>query len=102
MQKIADLGGGGGYFINVRNTHVCYMKYVTYWYQNFTCCEELVCILHSVKLTKCDRGAYNVLEINMGVCPRLGFDNITLINCLGYDFYIYDAYEFLCNSTVSL
>ena len=59
---------GGGYFINVRNTHVCYMefdfvrilhkvcdigtKYMTYWYQFSTCCEELVPILHSVKFTK--------------------------------------------------
>ena len=24
----------------------------------------------------------------MGVCPRLEFDDIMLINCLGYDFYI--------------
>ena len=59
-----------GYFINVRNMHVCYIKfdfmrvfhkvgdigtkYVTYWYQFFTCCEKLVPILHSVKFTKCE------------------------------------------------
>ena len=36
-----------------------------------------------------------VWEINMGVCPRLEFDNIMFINCLGYDFYIYGAFEFL-------
>ena len=30
------------------------MKYVTYWYQFFTCCEELVPILHSVKFANCD------------------------------------------------
>ena len=42
-----------------------------------------------------------VWEINMGVCPRLGFDNI-FINCLGYDFYIYGAFEFLCNSIANL
>ena len=30
-----------------------------------------------------------VWEINMGVCPRLEFDNIMFINCLGYDFYIW-------------
>ena len=36
----------------------------------------------------------------MGVCPRLEFDNIMFINCLGYDFYIYGAFEFLCNSIV--
>ena len=41
------------------------------------------------------RGSYKVWEINMGVCPRLKFDNITLINCLGYDFDIYGAFEFL-------
>ena len=27
-----------------------------------------------------------VWEINMGVCPRLEFDNIMCINCLGYGF----------------
>ena len=44
------------------------------------------------------RGSYKVWEINMGVCPRLEFDNIMFINCLGYDFYIYDAFDFLWNS----
>ena len=44
------------------------------------------------------RGSFMVWEINMGVCPRLKFDNIMLINCLGYDFYIYGAFKFLCNS----
>ena len=39
-----------------------------------------------------------VWEINMGVCPRLEFDNIMFINYLGYDFYIYGTFEFLCNS----
>ena len=34
-----------------------------------------------------------VWEINMGVCPGLIFDNM-----FGYDFYIYGAFEFLCNS----
>ena len=43
-----------------------------------------------------------VWEINMGVCPRLEFDYIMLFNCLGYDFYIYGAFEFLCNSIVNL
>ena len=28
-----------------------------------------------------------VWEHNMGVCPRLEFDNIMFINCLGYEFY---------------
>ena len=43
-----------------------------------------------------------VWEINMGVCPRLEFDNIMVINCLGNDFYIYGAFEFLCNSIANL
>ena len=30
----------------------------------------------------------------MGVYPRLEFDNIMFINCLGYDFYIYGAFDF--------
>ena len=41
-----------------------------------------------------ERGSFMVWEINMGVCPRLEFDNIMFINCLGYDFYIYGAFEF--------
>ena len=40
------------------------------------------------------RGCYKAWEINMGVCTRLEFDNIMLINCLGYDFYICDAFAF--------
>ena len=48
------------------------------------------------------RGSYKVWEINMGVCPCLEFDNIMLINCLGYDFYIYGAFEILCNSIANL
>ena len=48
------------------------------------------------------RGSFMVWEINMGVCPRLEFDNIMFINCLGYDFYIYGAFEFLCNSNANL
>ena len=44
-----------------------------------------------------------VLEIYMGVCPRLEFNTcIMFINCLGYDFYIYGAFEFLCNSIANL
>ena len=43
-----------------------------------------------------------VWEINMGVCPRLEFDNIMFISCLGYGFYIYGAFEFLCNSIANL
>ena len=43
-----------------------------------------------------------VWEINMGVCPRLEFKNIMFINFLGYEFYIYVAFEFLCNSIANL
>ena len=43
-----------------------------------------------------------VWEINMGVCPRLDFDNIMLFNCLGYNFNICGAFEFLCNSIANL
>ena len=41
-----------------------------------------------------------VWEINMGVCPRLDFDNIMLLNGLGYNFNIYG--EFLWNSIANL
>ena len=34
-----------------------------------------------------------VWEINMGVCPRLDFENIISFNCLGYNFNIYCAFE---------
>ena len=44
------------------------------------------------------RGSCMVWEINMGVCPRLDFENSMLINCLGYKFNIYGVFEFLCNS----
>ena len=36
-----------------------------------------------------------VLEINMGICPRLDFENIMLFNCLGYNFNSYGACELL-------
>ena len=48
------------------------------------------------------RGSYMVCKINNGFCPRLKFDNIMFINCLGYDFYIYGAFEFLCSSIANL
>ena len=35
-----------------------------------------------------------VWEINMGVCPRLEFDNIIHICCLGHDYYNYGAFDF--------
>ena len=43
-----------------------------------------------------------VWEINMGVCPRLDFENIMLFTCLGYNFNIYGAFKFLCNSIANL
>ena len=52
--------------------------------------------------TPYQRGSFMVWEINMGVCPRLEFDNIMFINCFGYDFYIDGAFEFLCNSIANL
>ena len=48
------------------------------------------------------RGSCMVWEINIGVCPRLDFENIMLFNCLGYNFNIYSAFEFLCNSIANL
>ena len=48
------------------------------------------------------RGFYMVWEINMEVCPCLEFGNFMLFICLGLDFYIYGAFEFLCNSIANL
>ena len=48
------------------------------------------------------RGSCMVWEINMGVFPRLDFENIMLINCLWYNFKIYGPFEFLCNSIANL
>ena len=39
-------------------------------------------------------GSYKVWGINTGVCPSLECDDITLINCLGYDSFIYGAFKF--------
>ena len=41
-----------------------------------------------------------VREINIGVCPRLDFENIMLLNCLGYKINMY--FEFLCNFIANL
>ena len=49
-----------------------------------------------------ERGSCMVWEINIGVCPRLDFYNIMLFNCLGYNFKVYGAFEFLCNSIANL
>ena len=54
-------------------------------------------ILSYLSITKCVTTLFNI-----GVCPRLEFDNIMLINCLGYELYIYGAFEFLCNSIANL
>ena len=54
------------------------------------------------KIIFLERGSCMVWEINMGVCPRLDLENIMLFNCLGYTFYIYGAFEFLCNSIANL
>ena len=62
----------------------------------------LLHLLISYDIVSTKRGSYMVWAINMGVCPRLEFDNIMCINCLGYDFYIYGAFEFLCNSIANL
>ena len=43
-----------------------------------------------------------VWEINMGVCPRLDFENIMLFNCLGYKCNSNGAFEFLCSSIANL
>ena len=51
---------------------------------------------------KIQTGLLHGFGINMGVCPRLDFDNIMLFNCLGYNFNIYGAFEFLCNSISNL
>ena len=69
--------------------------------------DKLLPTPHSLRFSdniyhECKRGSFVVWEINMGVCPRLEFDNIMFINCLGYDFYIYGAFEFLCNSNANL
>ena len=49
-----------------------------------------------------ERGSCMVWENNMGVCPRLDFENIVLFNCLGYNLNMYGAFEFLCNSIANL
>ena len=43
------------------------------------------------------RGSYMVWEIKWEY-----FNNIMLSNCVGYAFYIYGAFEFLCNSIANL
>ena len=55
-----------------------------------------------IKLISNERGSCMVWEINIGVCPRLDFENITLFNCLGYNFNINGAFQFLCNAIANL
>ena len=50
----------------------------------------------------CTERLLHGMEINIGVCPRLEFDNIMFNYCLGYYFYINGAFEFLCNSIANL
>ena len=61
-----------------------------------------ICVVYKWQKEKLKRGSFMEWEIYMGVCPRLEFDNIILNNCLGYNFYIYGAFEFLCNSIANL
>ena len=49
-----------------------------------------------------ERGSCMVWGINIGDCPRLDFENIMFFNFLGYNFNIYDAFQFLCNSIANL
>ena len=61
-----------------------------------------VFVIHYLKSLVVKHALNTVWEINMGVCPRLDFDNVMLFNCLGYNFNIYGAFEFLCNSIANL
>ena len=63
-------------------------------------CEKYILVLTLISLKKGALTRYG--KINIGVCLRLDFDYITLINFLGYDFYIYGAFEGLCVSIVNL
>ena len=74
------------------------LKFVTYWYQLFTRCEELVPILHGVKSTKCEiygskKHAYTLLPSSLAncnaslikkkyTCECLPFNELLLSNCL--------------------
>ena len=61
------------------------------------------CVINrTIQINWVERGSCMVWEINMGVCPRLNFDNIELFNCPGYNFNIYGAFKFLCNSIANL
>ena len=80
-------------------THICSASFLWGIGKPCTPRSRLLISLHYL-LTECSikRGSYMLWEINIGVCPPLEFDNILFINCLGYDFYIYGTFEFLCNS----
>ena len=49
------------------------MKSVMYWYQFFTRCEELVPILHAVKITKCEIYGSTKLYLWLGRLSELEF-----------------------------
>ena len=51
------------------------MKYVTYWYQFFTGCEELVPICHGVKLAKCEICGSTMLHSKSSVQILTFFEN---------------------------
>ena len=60
------------------------MKNVTYWYQFFTRCKELVPIFHSVKFAKCENCGSTGLQCHLSrlkdiVCKLKGIQDI-LIN----------------------
>ena len=74
----------------MRNTHVCYLKfdfvcifhkvcdigtkYLTYWSQFFTCCEELVPIIHGVN-AKCEICGSTRLSSCNSECTKYTCDN---------------------------
>ena len=70
-----------------------------YGRQTKTACSENNVLWQGYHL---QRGSCMVWEIYMGVCPRLGFENIMLYYCLGYNFNIYGVFEFLYNSIANL
>ena len=72
-----------------------YGNYITHLW--VTSMQKLYLNDHTADVFSDQRVSYMVWEINMGVCPRLEFDKIMLFNSLGYDLYIYGAFECLCN-----
>ena len=48
------------------------------------------------------RGSSKVWEINMGGCPSLEFNDMTLMYYLAHDSYIFAEFDFLFNTIVNL